>query len=206
MTNAPDVSAHTNNTSLLQAFYNCFAMKNTPDVSGHVLNTSLYQAFYDCHAMTNAPDVSAHTLNTTLAYAFFNCSAMTNLPSMSIGPRVTTARYCFDGNTKMAGDLATQVANYGVSNLYLGCQNCDALTYSTAGGMLSSNIAHGFNLDFSLATLSSNEVAYILQDLDTSAATGGVVNVSGGTSQPPTYNGLVAKTNLTAKGWTVTTQ
>ena len=51
--------------------------------------------------------------------------------------------------------------------------------------------------------LTEQGVNNILQWLDGSGVTGGYVDLSGGTSAPPTGNGATAKTNLINKGWNV---
>jgi Leucine-rich repeat (LRR) protein len=60
-----------------------------------------------------------------------------------------------------------------------------------------------YSLDFENSNLSQESVDYILTFLANGSVSGGSVNLSGGTSAPPSATGLAAKTTLEARGWSV---
>jgi len=89
--------------------------------------------------------------------------------------------------------------------------NLSTLTYLSFSGntaLTSIVISDTQLIDYFYAldcALTETAVNNILQSLDNSGVTNGIINLSGGTSAVPTGAGLTARTNLIAKGWSVTT-
>jgi hypothetical protein len=70
---------------------------------------------------------------------------------------------------------------------------------------LPTNLTYVKTVDISGCALTGTAVNNLLTQLDANGISGGSVDVSGGTNAAPSGAGLTAKTNLIAKGWTVTT-
>jgi hypothetical protein len=224
------VSALTNVTTLVYTWYNCVALTSAPDVSALTKVTTIAGAWHTCSALTSAPDVSALTKVTTLAYTWCNCYALTNAPNVSpltnvttmascwqncsnlvsdvlytiLPPKLGTARYSLNNALAVPSDLGV-VVNLATTNAYFSATWANALLYSTTGGMLSTNIANGFSFDWAKLTMSNDECANVLIDLDTSAATGGTCTLDDDNGDlDPGAAGWLAYTNLVGKSWTVT--
>ena len=125
-------------------------------------------------------------------------------PGLStIGSNVTTAVEIYHWCYALADDLSA-VVNYSTQLTVWSSISASNMSYSATNGFFSTNVMDGFDCSFLSQVFNSNEITRILQDLDTSGATNGAYN-SGGVNDDPTAAGWEAKTNLVAKGWTVTT-
>jgi hypothetical protein len=82
--------------------------------------------------------------------------------------------------------------------------NCTSLT-SFPAGMFDTCPAANFSYAWYGCALDETSVDNILVSLDTAGQTNGIVDISGGTSSPPSLAGLIAKASLEARGWTVLT-
>lgn len=192
-------------TTFANSFRSCSGLKaiacSTWDMSDV---TSIGSMFYGCTVLPSVNN-SAWVLTalTSMASSYRSTSALTNglLPVLPVG--LTTAEAAYQSAVKLTGDLSA-VVNLASNNLFFGALDCDALTYSASNGCFSSNVKHLFSFNMQNATLSGVEGDRLLVDFNTSAATGGVFNISGSANQKVTVVGTNAMNALVAKGWTVT--
>ena len=116
-----------------------------------------------------------------------NLSGLTNLVVLSLG------------GISVSGDIANLSGLTGLTYLHLGGTSVDTYTQGVLPNWDACNIyIQGLGL-------SQQEVDDFLCDLDTaSSASTKALNI-GGTNSAPSATGLVCKTSLEGKGWTVTT-
>lgn len=107
----------------------------------------------------------------------------------------------FLSNTNISGDLAASTLPTGLADLRI---DGTGVTYQSTGGPFTS-ISNGVNITIHFTTsMIQAHIDNMLADLDSSGATGGTVNMAGG-NPAPSAAGLVSKSNLQGKGWTVFT-
>lgn len=102
-------------------------------------------------------------------------------------------------------DLITQLPQFNLNsstNLESAWENCTRLQY-VPPGLFDNCPATNLTNAFVNCSLSAASVDNILVSLDEAGYENGTVDITGGNNSPPTVEGLAAKTNLEAKGWTV---
>ena len=82
-------------------------------------------------------------------------------------------------------------------------QNCRALA-DVPAGMFDTSIATNYTNTFFGCALTQTSVDNILASLVVSGRTNGSINLTGGTTSPPSAAGLASKATLLSRGWTVT--
>ena len=173
-----------------------------PDLSGCADLTTLFYAFFGDTGLTGSMfDMGGLGKVTTLAGAMRNCSGVTNGIMTRIPPLCTTADNVYQGMSLLVGDIST-ITN-DITCTKFGAQDANNLTYESTGGMLSTNVPHGYAFNMGGCNLLAAYVDNILVDLDTSTASNLVVLLSGDNAAP-TVVGQTAKTNIVARLGTVT--
>jgi len=139
--------------------------------------------------------------STTLYHGWSGCTKVKSMQLVDIGANCTAAHDIYDECNVLTGDVSQLTMN-STTLLEWGCQDSD-LTYVSSNGFFSANIKNGFTLEFNNCNLPAQQTANILVDLDVSGSWSGTVTVAGNTA--PTVDGYLAKTNLIARAWSVTT-
>ena len=127
-----------------------------------------------------------------------------NIPAdlFSYAPLNTSLQYSFQSTPGFINAFPSVTGLTSVTTLdWSSCANVTGWTASTVPASLTSAVMTG-------NAFTAAAVNQILVDFDTAGATGGTLNISGGTSAAPTTgppDGVAAKASLTGKGWAVTT-
>jgi len=197
------------NNPLVTTFAYTFYLNNFTSIPAGLFDNNPLVTVFDstfsaCSSLTTAPAGLFDACTNVVSYAqtFKNCASLTNMVLLTIPASCTTAEDMYSGCASLTADAST-ITNNSAQLSKWGCPD-SLMTYQSTNGFLSANVMHGLNLEFQGCNLVSNQVSYILIDLDTSGATNGVCNL-GGDNAAPTAAGLTAKTNLVGKTWTVTT-
>jgi len=184
----PDLSSNT----ALTTFY-CHANQLTGSIPDLSSNTALTTFYCSINQLTGSiPDLSSNTALTT-----FYCPANQltgSIPDLSSNTALTTFHCHVNQLTGSIPDLSSNTA------LILFYCSTNQLT-DYAGGTMSATC-----LTFKAEenALIQTAVDAILAALDTAGGSSGTCDLSGGTNAVPSASGLTSKSNLEARGWTVT--
>jgi len=161
--------------------------------------TNFANAWRDCSGLTSFPvlDVSS---GTNFTGAWRGCFGLTTFPvvDVSIGTDFTGTWFDCSGLT-----------TFPVLDLSSGTDFTDAWRYCTAlvtfdGTMLAGSPCTNFTNAFNECALNQASVDSILVTLNTNGASGGTLDITGGTSSAPSAaTGEPAIDALRAKSWTV---
>ena len=184
-------------TGFGQAWFGCSSLTSFP-----LLDTSsgidFFAAWYNCSSLTSFPLIDTGS-GTNFRSAWYNCSSLTSFPLIdtSNGTNfLTTWRGCssltsFPILDTSSGNDFTQAWRF-----------CISLT-SFPANAFDTNIATNYTDSFDQTNLTTQSIDDILVSLVASGVSNGTFDQSGG--QAPSATGQNAITNLTNRGWTITT-
>jgi hypothetical protein len=181
------------------AFYGCSNMVISATDAGRFENvTSIAYLFRNCTSLVTIPLLNfSNVISPT--QAFRGCLSFTTLPLLNLS-NVSDVSYVFEG-TKIT---SFPKLNISASESFIRAWNdCNSLN-EFPPNMFDTNSATNYSQAFGNTNLSTQSIDNILVSIDTSGVINGVFSQSGG-SNAPSAKGLTAKSNLIAKGWTVTT-
>lgn len=197
-------------TSLAATLFACNKMPGEmPDFSSQTNNQYLNYLVYGCTLVTGTvPKYVTSSKVTTCDHMAYNCPGLTVLPDEwnYYMPLVTTYNNCFALNSELTGDLSTWTWRTIITD-YDSYKS--QIRYSTSGGALSTNVkATGFTIRTDDSKWIQADVDNFLVDLDACGSSNGTANCGGTTAgisnASPSVVGYNAKTQLVAKGWTIT--
>jgi hypothetical protein len=123
-----------------------------------------------------------------------------NLTSIGSGPG-SSAGLSYESNPSLSTFSLPSLTTIG-GNSYVIVHYCALTSFSVAG---LASLGDGVYILLDNNALDQASVDAILVKLATFAATGGTLQLDGGTNAAPSAPGLAAKATLEAQGWTVTT-
>jgi len=187
----PDLSS---NTALTQ-FY-CYINQLTGSIPDLSSNTALAYFFCYINQLTGSiPDLSSNT-----ALAYFSCAANQltgSIPDLSSNPALTVF-YCYIN--QLTGSIPDLSSNTALTQFQ--CHNNQLTGIAVDFGV--PNKTFIFNaLNNQLTEVAINGILTAF-DRDVTVS-GGKIIINGAGNAAPTGAGLTAKTNMIAKGWTVST-
>ena len=217
-------------TSDFNARFYCAPADGVSDVVVDFSGDTALESFYlfdwsDPNTVTESIDLSGCTALRTVALERLNALTSIDLSGLSALSRV----YIDDALIPvidLSNTPATSIAIQGAAVLSLDISGTLVTSYSDIGYLsnlpsLTTLVARDCallidlvisnarttltHLDVSGGVLDESHIKAILVDLSNFAPDNGVCDLSGGTNAPPSAGGLVAKANLEARGWTVST-
>ncbi len=190
-----DTSAGTNFSS---AWYGCIGLTSFPLIDT-IAGTNFSNAWRDCIGLTSYQLINTSAV-TNFSFAWRNCSSLTSFPLIDTSAGTDFSHAWRDCSSLTSFPLINTSAGTNFSNAWYGCSS---LT-SFPANRFDTVTATDFTDAFINCALDQTSVDNILVSIDTANTSNGTLNMTGGTSSPPSATGLTAKTSLEGRGWTVT--
>lgn len=199
-------------------FYQCLALTSIPTglFAYNTLVTNFYNTFRNCQNLSSIPS-GLFDNNTVVAanafrFTFRDCISLTSIPSSLFDNNTLASSYAFNETFKGCTSLTAIPANLFDNNTAVSTfgflrafENCTSLATIPAN-LFDNNInCNQFNNCFTNCALTEASVDNFLVSLDDAGLSNGIADCNGGTSSAPSITGLDAETNLTTRGWTIST-
>ena len=187
-------------TIFTNAWRNCTNINDFPPLLNVANGTLFDYAWSGCFSLLDFP-----LLNTSNGINFngtwSQCYNIRQFPQINVGNG--TSFNSTWSNCVSLGDFPILNFSSGVDFRYA-WERCVSLV-SFPSGLFDSCTATLFNNAWSNCALDQTSVDNILVSLDVAGQSGGTVDINGGSSSAPGPQGVTARDNLIAKGWTVNT-
>jgi len=194
-------------------FYGCNKLTGSIPTDFGRYNTGLiyggyYTTFYGCTGLTGSIPTDFGRYNTLLStdgfqLTFYNCNKLTGAPAtlFDYTPLNTSLNGTLRGCTLMVGAIPALTVQTNVTTVDFRSSGFTGWTTSTIPAGMKTVTLSGL-------ALTVGAVNQCLVDFDAAGSSNGTLVLNGGTSAAPTVgppDGVTAKANLIARGWTVTT-
>jgi hypothetical protein len=181
------------------AWENCSSLTSFPllDTSSGV---NFSYAWKNCYDLTSFPSLNS-SAGTNFSHAWYGCSSLTSFPPLDASSGTNFSSTWFNCSSLTSFPLLDTSSGTNFRTTWTFCSNLTTFP----SGMFDNCRATDFFLAWQNCALSQQSVDNILVSLDTGGQNNGVVHLNLGTSSPPGSAGVLARSNLVSKGWSVFT-